>query len=213
MTHKLCSILCLVAGVVCNKFVIEALLAGDGKISALSVNIGIIILQVALICAGILYLTRRYDLLAMVGVSMLILFTLQFWVRIGIEIPSPEKRMFAALPFPPSFFKDRGQYQDQISRYEARFTGLRAFLPPLGTVGYLTSEHFSSEEAKFHWGLTGYALMPVRVEWSTEHELIVGNFPDFESVPLPESLKRFVLVKDFGNGVMLFKKEILLELL
>ena len=208
MPNKLAGVICLIGGLGCNKFVLEAVFSGDGKISALPVNIGILVLQVALISAGVLYMKQWYPLLAKIGVGVVILFALQFWVRVGLEIPFPEKRMFAALPFPPSLFKAGLDYQDQISRYEKRFAGIKKMLPARGVVGYLTFPNLSWDEAKFDYGLTGYALSPLNVDWSPDHEWIVGNFPNFKSpVQIPD-IAGFVLIRDFGNGVALFKREL-----
>lgn len=206
-TSKILGVLCLVAGIVCNKFVIEALVSGDGKISALSVNIAIAGLQIAFISAGILYLKQWYTLLPNIGVGLLFLFVLQFWVRVFLEVPVPQERMFKSLPFPPSLFESGFNYRDQISRYEQRFGGIKPLLPPHGVVGYVTSQALPWEEAKMHYGLTGYVLSPRKIDWSTHHELVVGNFPDFENVPPIREIDGFVLVKDFGNGVILLKIE------
>jgi hypothetical protein len=206
MPNKTVGGLCLSGGVVCNKFVLEALFAGDGKISALPVQIGILGLQGALICAGVLYLKQWFPRLAQIGVGVVLLFALQFWVRVALEIPFPEKRMFTALPFPPSFFQAGLDYQDQISRYEARFGEIKKMLPAQGVVGYLTFPNLSWEDAKLDYGLTGYALSPLHVDWSPEHEWIVGNFPNFDQpAPIP-NIEGFILIRDFGNGVALFRR-------
>jgi len=193
-------------GLACNKFVIETMLSGDGKISALPVNIAIIVLQISFISAGVLYLKQSYRMLTTLGVGLLILFVLQFWVRVFMEVPFPEKRMFKSLPFPPTLFESGVYYRDQISRYEARFIGIKDMLPAQGVVGYITSKHLPAQEAKFHHGLTGYALSPLKVDRSTRHELIVGNFPDLRSATPISAIDGFVLIRDFGNGVALFRR-------
>jgi hypothetical protein len=204
---KIFGILCIILGVVCNKFVIETMFSGDGKISALSVNIAIILLQIFFISAGVLYIKQSYNLLSKIGVGLMILFVLQFWIRVLLEVPFPEKRMFKTLPLPPSLFESGFHYRDQISRYEMRFDEVKRILPPTGVVGYVTSKNLPAEQAKFHYGLTTYALSPIRVERSTRHNLVVGNFPDSESVPLIHDIKGLVLIEDFGNGVALFKQK------
>ncbi len=198
---------CLITGVVCNKFVIEALVAGDGKISNLSVNIAILVLQVAFIAAGLLYLKQSYRMLANLGIGLLLMFVLQFWMRVLIELPYPEKRMFKALPPVPSMFQTGLQYQDQVSRYEDRFHGIKKMLPSHGVVGYVTSPHLSAEEAKFHRGLTAYVLVPLQVVRSTEPELIIGNFPDFEQTDYRDNIVHLTPLKDFGNGVLLLDRK------
>lgn len=147
---RLAGIFCLFVGIVGNKFVLEMLVAGDGNISDLSVNLAILILQGFFLTAGILYFKRAYKQLARLGILFLLLFVSQFWLRILLGIPFPEKRMFATLPRVPSLFESGLNYQDQISRYEARFAELKTILPLTGRVGYVTSEHLSPEEDDFH---------------------------------------------------------------
>jgi hypothetical protein len=206
-TTKIAGALCIIGGLLCNKFVIEALFTSDGDISALPVNIAIVVLQIFLIAAGVLYIKHAYKVLTGIGVSFILLVALQFWIRGVLEIPFPEKRMFQALPFPPSLFKAGGEYRDQISRYEARFEGIREMLPSHGEIGYITSKHLPAEQAKFHWGLTTYALSPLNVKRSRQYEFVVGNFPDFHSVPPVYELENFVARKDFGNGILLFQRK------
>lgn len=158
---SLIGIFCLFIGIVGNKFVLEMLVAGDGKISDISVNLAILILQGFFLTAGILYFKRAYKQLSRLGILFLLLFVSQFWIRILLEVPFPEKRMFKTLPEVPSLFETGLKYQDQISRYEARFDELKALLPATGNIGYVTSEYLAPDEAKFHYGLTTYALAPL----------------------------------------------------
>lgn len=202
---RLAGIFCLLAGIAGNKFVLEMLIAGDGKISDLSVNLAILLLQGFFLTAGVFYLKRAYTQLSRLGIVFLLLFASQFWIRVLLEVPFPEQRMFNALPEVPSLFESGLNYQDQISRYEARFAELKTILPSTGSVGYVTSEHLSLEEAKFHYGLTTYTLAPLHVEHTLYHLYVIGNFPELEkeaSLPMFENL---TLLKNFGNGVMLFK--------
>ena len=98
--------------------------------------------------------------------------------------------------------------QDEISRYEARFRLLKTVLPPRGVVGYLPELLPASVD--LGWGkdffLTRYALAPLIVVSSTAPPLVIGNFrsagPD-RSIPDPT----LVLVRDFGDGVLLFRHE------
>lgn len=99
----------------------------------------------------------------------------------------------------------RTMAHDEISLYEARFRLLKDSLPPRGVVGY-----FSEPPMDVEWGkgffLTAYALAPLIVVNSTAPPLVIGNFraagPD-RSVPDPT----LVLVRDFGDGVVLFRRE------
>jgi len=204
---QITGIICIILGIICNRFVLESIFAGDGQISSLAVNIGIIIVQIFLVGAGILYIKQAYHILSQIGIAFLLLFALQFWVRVLLEVPFPEKRMFQALPKPPSFFDAGLQYRDQISLYEDRFTEVKDMLPAGGVVGYIASGIFSKEESKFYLELTRYTLSPLKLERRTQQEFIVGNFLDFDQkdFTMPD-IEGATLAKDFGNGVVLFER-------
>jgi len=101
---------------------------------------------------------------------------------------------------------------DPISGYEERFTALRQVLPRKGAVGFL-----SDVPAPFLKGdnrragtlyLTQYVLSPVVVYDNAQYPLVVGNFHS-STHPLPELLKSLRLrpIANYGNGVVLFKRE------
>ena len=83
-------------------------------------------------------------------------------------------------------------------RSDQRFAALKAVLPARGVVGYIGE---SSALARGDYYLAEYALSPLVVDDSTNHRLVIGNFPSSGSVP--SSVKNLQLVKDFGNGVLL----------
>jgi len=102
---------------------------------------------------------------------------------------------------------------DRISQYEKRFEGLKKILPAHGVVGYLSHRQaqdirFDAETADFY--LTQYALAPLIVIYSSERELVIGNFRasgvDLE-ILTDKNLTLLTLIRDFGNGVMLFRHE------
>ena len=107
-----------------------------------------------------------------------------------------------------------GPAQDEITAYESRFRLLRSALPARGVVGYLgypeptgITPQDSNAAALLHFRrylLAQYSLAPVLLIESTDHELIVGNF-----VPesLPPAPRGFRLVRDFGDGVLLFRRD------
>ena len=84
-------------------------------------------------------------------------------------------------------------------RSDQRFSSLKAALPARGVVGYV-GEPGTSALADYY--LAQYALAPLVVDHSSNHSLVIGNFP---ASPLPgvpsEDLQ---LVIDFGDGVLLF---------
>jgi hypothetical protein len=80
---------------------------------------------------------------------------------------------------------------------DERFAALKSELPPRGVVGYMGD---SGDSATSDYYLTQYALAPVIVDRSTNHELVVGNFPNGRLPQFPSTLE---VAKDFGNGVVL----------
>lgn len=83
-------------------------------------------------------------------------------------------------------------------RSDRRFSALKAELPGRGIVGYV-GESGNSSAADYY--LAQYALAPLVVDNSPNHSLVVGNFPTSPLRATPDDLQ---LVKDFGNGVLLF---------
>ena len=102
---------------------------------------------------------------------------------------------------------------DEVSRHEARLQALRRALPGHGVVGYVSDapgarmDPASSEarQAFKRYLLTQYALAPIVVLRSLDADLVVGDFsasgPDAASTP-----PGFVMVKDFGQGVVLLRR-------
>jgi hypothetical protein len=80
---------------------------------------------------------------------------------------------------------------------DERFAALKGALRSRGVVGYVGD---SGESATSDYYLTQYALAPLIVDRSTDHELVVGNFPNGRLPQFPSTLQ---VEKDFGNGVVL----------
>jgi hypothetical protein len=102
---------------------------------------------------------------------------------------------------------------DEISTYERRFQEVRAALPARGVVGYLgrtdpagrtPAERGASSLLDFkHYLLAQYALAPVVLIESTEPDFVVGNF---EPGRAPSTPAGFRIDRDFGNGLVLFRR-------
>jgi hypothetical protein len=85
------------------------------------------------------------------------------------------------------------------SLYDKRFDDVRKLLPKRGVVGYLSDSPGNVGNYYF----TQYALAPLVVDNSTDHHYVIGNFGDPHS---PISINHdWVLLRDFGNGVVLFE--------
>ena len=96
-----------------------------------------------------------------------------------------------------------GDLRDSLEiaeRSDERFAALRAALPDHGVVGYVGEP---GAAAVGNYYLTQYALAPLVVDHSANHPLVIGNFP---ASPPPAS-QNLRLVKDFGDGVLLFANQ------
>lgn len=88
---------------------------------------------------------------------------------------------------------------------EERFTGIRAILPPRGTVGYLGDTGGRRENAQAYY-LTQYFLAPVVVAPDTAHDLVVANFASRSAMAAFAASNGFIVESDFLNGVAVLRK-------
>lgn len=94
-----------------------------------------------------------------------------------------------------------------IDQYLARFSEIRAALPARGVVGYIAEPrgkemlHGGDYYRKFH--LAQYALAPLIMVDSPDRDLVIGNFSIGTRAP---QLPGMTLARDYGNGVMLFRR-------
>lgn len=89
---------------------------------------------------------------------------------------------------------------------EQRFTGIRAILPPRGTVGYLSDTGGRRENPKAYY-LTQYFLAPVVIAPDTAHELVVANFASGSAIRTLAASHGLRGEKDFSNGVALLRRD------
>lgn len=99
--------------------------------------------------------------------------------------------------------------RDRITLHESRYEQLKNSLPRHGIVGYVSN--LKAEDIRFDPGFgeyyfTQYALAPLVVSRSSEQSLVIGNFLPAASVT-PAAVTNMVLVQDFGDGIMLFRRE------
>jgi len=94
---------------------------------------------------------------------------------------------------------------DTITADERRFDGLRAVLPFLGTVGYL-SDIAPEQESVRKYYLTQYFLAPVVVAPDTKRELVVANFDSPSAIAALASANGLTVERDFQNGVALLRR-------
>jgi hypothetical protein len=87
---------------------------------------------------------------------------------------------------------------DIARRSDQRFSALKGALPERGVVGYIGEP---GPLALGDYYLTQYALAPVVVDHSPNHDLVIGNFPNSLSEDVPSNLR---LKRDYGSGLLLF---------
>ena len=95
---------------------------------------------------------------------------------------------------------------DLVTMYEQRYLELQRVLPARGTVGYITDLPPEDTRARTESYLLQYAIAPLILENSSEQPLVIGNFHTSAGYAEATKNKKLVLVRDFGNGVMLFQK-------
>ena len=96
---------------------------------------------------------------------------------------------------------------DHVTLHEMRLAELRKRLPARGVVGYVADESDGEEKAWRRFATTQYSLAPVILERTTAHELVVGVFNDPSAIPTVSAGGDLLLVEEFGEGVVLFKKK------
>jgi len=108
--------------------------------------------------------------------------------------------------------------KDPVTIHEARIMQLKGSLPPSGEVGYVTTVEndriFAAEKALRNveylaqYALTQYTLAPLIVRNSPELPLVIGNFLDGPPPPGFLEQNRLVPLKDFGEGLILYRREV-----
>ncbi|MGO9117409.1 MAG: hypothetical protein ACLQPD_07315 [Desulfomonilaceae bacterium] len=96
--------------------------------------------------------------------------------------------------------------KDEISSFMRRFDGIKKTLPERALLGYFSdvAPEGTPEYGKAFF-LTQYSLAPIIVADSPDRDLVIGDVKN----PGESSLYKergFTLEKDFGDGVVLFKK-------
>jgi len=95
----------------------------------------------------------------------------------------------------------RSRPDDVAQRSDLRFARLKAALPQQGVVGYVGD---AGESGVAPYYLAQYALAPLVLDRSPNHPFVVGNFSSSTAATAFENLR---VLKDFGDGVLLFAGE------
>jgi len=104
-----------------------------------------------------------------------------------------------------SFVKQDIRVLGGIVMDEERFTGIRAILPPRGTVGYLSDTGGRQDNPKDYY-LTQYFLAPIVIAPDTAHELVIANFVSSSGIAALAASHGLSIEKDFSNGVALLRR-------
>lgn len=96
--------------------------------------------------------------------------------------------------------------EDDITAGEGRFEELRKVLPARATVGYVNDRADETEAAEA-FVIARYALAPNIVVRGTWPELTVGDFRRPGAGTETLAGLDLIVVRDFGNGVMLLRRE------
>jgi hypothetical protein len=103
----------------------------------------------------------------------------------------------------------RSADQFQMGAQEARFRDALAALPAAGILGYVSDIPPGSVQAEAMFGAAQYALVPHvllplkngKADW------VVGSFARPEEAPRLAAEHALTIVSDYGNGVVLFRRE------
>lgn len=101
-----------------------------------------------------------------------------------------------------------GFRNEDVSSYEARFGNLREHLSGVDKVGYMSDCQGNQNDAAARLFIAQYAVAPVIVVDSIESELVIGNFCHSKIDKALWTEKKLLLIKDFGEGVMLFRRAV-----
>jgi hypothetical protein len=115
---------------------------------------------------------------------------------------------------------------DAITTYEKRFEGLKLFLPPHGVVGYMSGSNpeildkfdVAYAQIQQEYRLAQYAVAPIILRPATDdvvqNLLFViideygGGFLDSQPPKKIAPPKNFILLRGFGNGLLLYRREL-----
>ena len=96
---------------------------------------------------------------------------------------------------------------DAVSQSEERLERVKERLPSNGVIGYVSDDLGIDEGLAWRrYATTQYALTPLILERTGEHELVVGVFQDQDKIPTVAINKNLLITEDFGDGIVLFRK-------
>ena len=89
-----------------------------------------------------------------------------------------------------------------ISTFDTRFAALKSAVPGETVLGYFTDSDMQDVAVQAEYHVAQYALAPIIVLNRSDQKLVVGMLHKPGNPP-----PNFELVRDFGNGVKLFRNQ------
>jgi hypothetical protein len=93
-----------------------------------------------------------------------------------------------------------------VAPQSARLEALRAALPDSAVLGYVTDAAPDSVTAQTMFNAARYALAPRMIIQGANHDAVLGNFARPADYAAYASQRGLRVARDFGNGVVLFRK-------
>lgn len=95
---------------------------------------------------------------------------------------------------------------DPVTQGAKRFAPLKQVLPRYGAVGYVNDAEAAEHDEQSEVGLdyAQYELAPLVVDKGSHYQFVIGDFRDPGNVSRFASEMNIKLIRDFGNGLVLF---------
>jgi hypothetical protein len=123
----------------------------------------------------------------------------RIWIVMGIVCLAVLGSTLDLTPPPPDPYK----VEQQVDRLRA----FRAELPPVSAIGYVSDLPIATTAGSAAFYAAQFALAPILLEdeRNKQHAWILGNFSKQQDYAAAGKPLHLVIVKDFGNGVILFR--------
>ena len=95
----------------------------------------------------------------------------------------------------------------EVPRAWRRFATTPYWFAPRAWRRFATRQYSLAPRAWRRFVTTQYSLAPLILERTTAHELVVGVFDDPGAIPAVSAGGDLLLIEDFGEGVVLFKRK------
>lgn len=105
------------------------------------------------------------------------------------------------------------KFTDQVVLHEEHFAGLKNILPENAVAGYITDLQPDENTIKGYgyylsqFYLTQYVFSPAILVQGANYPLVLGHYHGPVDVSRIYRESKLVLIRDLGNGAMLFRKE------